>query len=206
MTPARHLIWAFFLPCLLCFAQDKDSAMKPAEAAEPKPITLTTAGSASETYVIGASDLLTVTVWKEAGLSGSLLVRPDGMISMPLVGDVMAAGLTPSQLAGQIQERLKKFIQDPNVSIVLTQIHSKIVYLLGEVSKKGPLEMTPEMTLLEAISSAGGLTDFANAKRIYILRKESGIQQKIPVRYKAALKGDSALNVPLKPGDTIVVP
>ena len=112
------------------------------------------------------------------------------MISLPLLGDVPASGLTPLQLASSIQEKLKKFIQDPNVSVVLTQIHSKTVYLLGEVEKKGPVEMTPGMTLLEAISSAGGLTDFANAKKIYILRNESGAHQKIPVHYKEALKGD----------------
>jgi len=150
--------------------------------------------------------MLAVTVWKEPTLSGSLLVRPDGMISMPLLGDIQASGTTPLQLAGLIEAKLKKFMQNPKVSVVLTEIHSKVIYLLGEVGKKGPVEMTPGMTLLEAISSAGGLTDFANSKKIYILRNEAGMQQKIPVHYKEALKGDAALNLPLKPGDTIVVP
>jgi polysaccharide export outer membrane protein len=90
--------------------------------------------------------------------------------------------------------------------VVISQIHSKVVYLLGEVVKRGPVEMTPGMTLLEAVASAGGLTDFANSKKMYILRNESGSQQKVPVNYKAALKGDSTLNLVLKPGDTIVVP
>jgi polysaccharide export outer membrane protein len=150
--------------------------------------------------------VLTVTVWKEPTLSGSILVRPDGMISLSLLGDVQASGMSPTQLADQISTKLKKYIQDPNVSVVVSQIHSKVVYMLGEVSKKGPVEMAPGMTLLEAISSAGGLTDFANKKKIYILRTESGSQQRIPVRYKEALKGDGTLNLPLKPGDTIVVP
>jgi polysaccharide export outer membrane protein len=145
-------------------------------------------------------------VWKEPTLSGSLLVRPDGMISLPLLGDVQASGMTPLQLADAIEGKLKKFIQDPKVSVVLTQIHSKIIYLLGEVGKKGPVEMTPGMTLLEAISSAGGLTDFANTKKIYILRTEAGAHQKILVHYKEALKGDTNLNLVLEPGDTIVVP
>ncbi len=164
------------------------------------------AGAVSDSYVIGPSDVLAVTVWKEPTLSSSLLVRPDGMISLPLLGDVRATGLTPLQLADQITTKLKKYVQDPNVSVVISQIHSKVVYLLGEVARKGPIEMTSGMTLLEAISSAGGLTDYANTKKIYILRDVSGTHQKIPVHYKEALKGDSALNLVLKPGDTIVVP
>ena len=134
------------------------------------------AAIAADSYVIGASDVLAVT------------------------------GMTPLQLADQIAAKLQKFMQDPKVSVVLTQINSKKVFLLGEVGKKGPIEMTPGMTLLEAIGSAGGLTDYANAKKIYILRDEAGKHQKIPVHYKEALKGDSTFNLVLKPGDTIVVP
>jgi polysaccharide export outer membrane protein len=158
------------------------------------------------TYVIGALDVLTVTVWKEPTLSGGLLVRPDGMISMPLIGDIQASNLTPLQLADQIAVKLKKFIQDPNVTVVISQIHSKVIYMLGELGKKGPIEMTPEMTLLEAISIAGGPTDYANTKKIYILRSEGGKHVKIPVHYKEAIKGDSSSNLLLKPDDTIVVP
>jgi polysaccharide export outer membrane protein len=212
MKSGKLLILAFLLPGLCCLAQDKDSAAKPVQAEAPAVTTpavaapALAAGTAAETYVIGASDEINVNVWKEPTLSGSLLVRPDGMISVPLLGDVQASGLTPLELADQIETKLKKFVQNPNVSVVVTQIHSKVVYLLGEVSKKGPIAMTPGMTLLEAIGSAGGLTDFANAKKIYILRDEAGKHEKIPVQYKAALKGDSTLNLVLKAGDTIVVP
>ena len=202
MKPGGTLIWVLFVPCLFCLGQDKEPAGKPAQVAAAS----SAVESAIDSYVIGPTDILTVTVWKEPTLTGGLLVRPDGMISLPLLGDVQASGLTPLQLAGSIQAKLKRFIQDPNVSVVLTQIHSKTIYLLGEVGKKGPVEMTPGMMLLEAISSAGGLTDFANAKKIYILRNESGGYKKIPVHYKEALRGDSASNVLLKPGDTIVVP
>jgi polysaccharide biosynthesis/export protein len=202
MKPGKLFIFVFFVPALLCNTQDKESGIKPTQTAAPA----LAAEAVSDSYVIGASDVLTVTVWKEPSLSGNVLVRPDGMISMPLLGDVQASGITPLQLAGQITTKLKKFVQDPNVSVVISQIHSKVVYLLGEVAKKGPVEMTAGMTLLEAISSAGGLTDFANTKKLYILRVESGSHQKIPVQYKNALKGDSALNLVLKPGDTIVVP
>jgi polysaccharide export outer membrane protein len=200
---------AFFVPSLFCPAQDKESAGKPAPPAlaapAPAPAAMA-AGAAADTYVIGASDVIAISVWKEPTLSGSLLVRPDGMISLPLLGDVQASGLTPLQLADQIATKLKKFVQDPNVSVVVSQIHSKVVYLMGEVGKKGPIEMTPGMTLLEAIGSAGGITEFANAKKIYILRDEAGKHEKIPVHYKEALKGDSALDLVLKPGDTIIVP
>ena len=212
MKLGRLLVLAFFVPSLFCPAQDKESAGKPAQPAPPALAApapappAPAAGTAADTYVIGASDVIAISVWKEPTLSGSLLVRPDGMISLPLLGDVQASGLTPLQLADQIATRLTKFVQDPNVSVVVSQIHSKVVYLMGEVGKKGPIEMTPGMTLLEAIGSAGGITEFANAKKIYILRDEAGKHEKIPVHYKEALKGDSSLDLVLKPGDTIVVP
>jgi len=125
---------------------------------------------------------------------------------MPLLGDVKAAGKTPLQLADEITVKLKKFIQDPNVTIIVNQTNSKKVYLIGEVGKTGPVEMTPDMTLLQAIATAGGLTPYANSRKIYILRSEGGKQQKIPVQYKQALRGDGTLNLALNPGDTIVVP
>jgi len=194
---------------LYCHAQDPPSAPK-TDAPEPSSASAVSASSlpgvSTDSYVIGASDVLDVTVWKESTLSGHVLVRPDGMISMPLLGDVHAAGLRPLQLATEIENRLKKYIQSPNVTVEISQIRSKVVYLLGEVAKKGPLEMSPGMTLLQAISSAGGLTDYANTKKIYILRNSSGKQEKIPVQYKNALKGESELNLVLQPGDTIVVP
>lgn len=217
MKFGRLFIFAFLAPCLFCQAQDKEPAGKPTQATAPDmsaPPAVSPAptapalalGPAADTYVIGASDVLTVTVWKDPTLSGSVLVRPDGMISLPLLGDVRASGLTSLQLADQITTKLKKFIQDPNVSVVIGQIHSKVVYLLGEVGKRGPIEMTPGMTLLQAIASAGGLSDYANTKKMYILRDEAGKHEKIPVHYKEALKGDSSLDLVLKPGDTIVVP
>ncbi len=194
------LILAVMVPSVLCQAHEKERPSNEASSLSHP------ADAQAEGYVIGASDVLSITVWKEPTLSSSLLVRPDGMISMPLLGDVSASGSTPAQLADQITTKLRKYIQDPNVSVVLTQINSRRVYLLGEVGKRGPIEMTSGMTLLEAISSAGGLTDYANSKKIYILRTENGVHQKITVRYKEALRGNTALNLVLKPGDTIVVP
>jgi polysaccharide export outer membrane protein len=206
MNPGNLLILAFYGLSLFGFGpqnKEPDSSTAPAATAAPGPAANTTTDNS---YVIGASDILIITVWKEPTLSGSILVRPDGKISLALLGDVQAAGMTPLELSDQISTKLKKYIQDPNVSVVISQIHSKVVYLLGEVVKRGPVEMTPGMTLLEAIASAGGLTDFANSKKMYILRTEAGSQLRLPVHYKEALKGDGTLNLPLKPGDTIVVP
>jgi polysaccharide biosynthesis/export protein len=207
MKSERLLLLACFLPGLIGYSQTPEPAAAPAQVTAPAPAAPNSAlEKSSPSYVIGSSDELTVTVWKEPTLSGNILVRPDGMITMSLIGDVQATGLTPLQLADQIAAKLKKYIQDPNVSVVVGSIHSKMIYLLGEVGKKGPIEMTSGMTLLDAIASAGGLTDYANAKKIYILRDQAGKHERIPVHYKEALKGDSQFNLILEPGDTIVVP
>ncbi|MBS1821020.1 MAG: polysaccharide biosynthesis/export family protein [Acidobacteria bacterium] len=163
------------------------------------------AGVDATRYVIGAEDTLQITVWKEPTLSGTVPVRPDGRISLVLVGDLPAAGRTPMQLADDITGRLKKYIQDPNVSVVVMSVNSQKVFLVGEVGKVGPVMMTAGMTPLQAIAAGGGLTAYANSKKIYILRSEEGKQQKIPFNYKQALKGE-AQGPELKPGDTIVVP
>jgi polysaccharide biosynthesis/export protein len=157
-------------------------------------------------YVIGADDALHISVWKEAELTETLPVRPDGKISMPLVGDVQAAGLTPIQLGESISDKLKKYISDPRVTVVVTDMKSQRVYVLGEVLKPGAMPLLPDMTVLQALASAG-FTQFANTKGIYILRTVNGKQQKIPVPYKQLLKGEGInQNIMLKPGDTIVVP
>jgi polysaccharide export outer membrane protein len=180
--------------------------------AQQQPTTLAPASSASTggpidpaRYVIGADDQLQITVWKEPTLSGTIPVRPDGMISLVLVGDLRAAGLTPMALSADISQRLKKYIQDPVVTVVVLGVNSQRIFTVGEVNRVGPIMMTPGMTTLQAIVTAGGLTQFANSKRIYILRTVAGKQEKLPFNYKQALKGENQ-GTPLLPGDTIVVP
>jgi polysaccharide export outer membrane protein len=158
----------------------------------------------NSTYVIGPEDTLHVAVWKEPDLTATLPVRPDGKISMPLLNDVQAAGLTPMQLADSITEKLKKYVTDPRVTVVVTAMNSQRIYVLGEVLHSGAMPLTPNMTVLQALATAG-FTQFANTKGIYVLRQENSKQQKIPVNYKQLIKGN-APNVTLKPGDTIVVP
>jgi polysaccharide biosynthesis/export protein len=161
---------------------------------------------ADATYVIGPEDTLHIAVWKENDLTATLPVRPDGKISLPLLNDVQASGLTPQQLADSVTEKLRKYIADPRVTVVVTAINSKRIYLTGEVSHPGAMPMLPNMTVLQALAS-GGLSQFANTKRIYVLRTENGKQQKLPVNYRKLVKGEQIeQNYVLQPGDTIVVP
>src|SRR5262244_60326 len=165
-----------------------------------------TATASSNKYVIGADDTLHIDVWKEPDLTATLPVRSDGMISLPLLNDVQAAGLTPMQLAASITEKLKKYLSDPRVTVVVTAMNSRRVYVLGEVLHTGPMALTPNMTILQALAQAG-FSQFANTKGIYVLRVENGKQQKLAFNYKQAIKGESMeQNIVLKPGDTIVVP
>ena len=164
------------------------------------------AATDSTRYILSPDDTLQITVWKEPGFSGNVPIRPDGMISLSLVGDLPAAGFTPMQLGMDIAARLKKYIQDPSVTVTVLSVRPKQVFLLGEVAHVGPLTITPEMTPLQAIAAAGGLTPFAKAKNIYILRGAAGHQTKVPYNYKKALKDGDEQGVSLVPGDTIVVP
>jgi len=157
-------------------------------------------------YVIGADDTLHISVWKEPDLTETLPVRPDGKISMPLLNDITAAGMTPLQLRDELTERLKKYIADPRVTVVVTGMNSRRVFATGEVLHTGPMTLLPHMTVLQALAQAG-FSQFANPKAIYLLRVENGKQQKIPFNYKEVVKGNHPeQNIELKPGDTIVVP
>jgi polysaccharide export outer membrane protein len=177
------------------------------QQATPAPASGTNTGGPldPQLYVIGAEDSLQVTVWKEPTLSGTIPVRPDGMISLVLVGDLRAAGLTPMALSADISQHLKKYIQDPVVTVVVLGVNSQRIFTVGELNKVGPVMMTPGMTVLQAIVTAGGLSQFANSKHIYILRTVAGKQEKILFNYKQALKGEDQ-GAALLPGDTIVVP
>jgi polysaccharide export outer membrane protein len=176
--------------------------VQPAESSKSD----TNAILAGPDYVIGPEDVLHVAVWKEADLTATLPVRPDGKISLPLLNDVQAAGLTPMQLADSLTEKLKKYVASPRVTVVVTQINSKRIYLVGEVGHTGAVPMLPKMTVLQALSSAG-MTQFANTKKIYVLRMQNGKQEKLPVNYRKLVKGEQMeQNYILQPGDTIVVP
>src|SRR5579872_2939654 len=144
-------------------------------------------GAASD-YVIGSDDMLHISVWKEPDLTETLPVRPDGKISMPLLNDVTAAGLTPLQLRDSITEKLRKYVTDPRVTVAATAMNSRRVFVTGEVNHSGPITLLPNMTVLQAISQAG-FTQFANSKAIYLLRNQDGKQERIPFNYKEVVKG-----------------
>lgn len=163
--------------------------------------------TADPNYVIGPQDMIDVSVWKEPDLSRSVPVRPDGKISLPLVNDVQAAGMTPTQLAAQITSNLTKYMTNPQVTVIVSQINSQRIYILGEVPRAGGYTLLPDMTVLQALSDAGGFTAFANQKKIYVLRQENGKQQKFPFNYKDVISGkEPGENIALKSGDTIIVP
>lgn len=159
-------------------------------------------------YVIGVADDLDISVWKDPDLSAKgVPVRPDGKIALPLLGDVPAQGLTPSQLAANISEKLRKYMSDPRVNVSVSAVNSRRYYVLGEVMRTGAFPLVNNMTVLQALSTAGGLTQYAKLKKIYVLRNESGQQVKLPFNYKDVVKGVRVeQNVVLKPGDTIMVP
>jgi polysaccharide biosynthesis/export protein len=156
-------------------------------------------------YKIGPQDILRIDVWKEPEISRSVPVRPDGKISLPLLSDVQAAGLTAVQLAKNIRDGLTRFITSPQVTVIITEINSRRVYCNGEVTRPGAMALLPDMTALQALSSCGGFTQFARVKDIYILRTEHGQQVQHPFNYKDVVKGKSP-DVSLQPGDIIVVP
>jgi len=166
-----------------------------------------TATLAGSDYVIGPDDILKISVWKETDLTTSMPVRPDGKISLSLLGDITAAGLTPMQLGAIITEDLKKYIADPRVTVVVTAMNSHKFFILGEVQHTGSFPVLPNMTVLQALSNAGGFSEFADRKGVYVLRNENGTQTKLRFNYKQVLKGKNMKeNIVLKPGDTIVVP
>jgi polysaccharide export outer membrane protein len=194
------IVVAVLLGVSTLFADDKKADI-------PAPPTAAHASAPGNDFVIGEGDVLQISVWKEPDLSGPLPVRPDGCISMALLNDVQATGLTPMQLADSITEKLKKFISDPHVSVVVREINSRKYYILGEVHRPGAFPLNSGMTVLQGISAAGGLSEFANSSKISLMRKENGKMVRHPFNYKQVVRGENgAQNELLKPGDTIVVP
>jgi polysaccharide export outer membrane protein len=163
--------------------------------------------TALDDYVIGPDDVLAITFWRQPEMSREVVVRPDGKISLPLLNEVVAAGLTIEQLREQVAARAKFFIEAPQVTIVAQAINSRKVFIVGEVGKQGPLPLTGPMTVMQLISTAGGLSNFAKRDRIFVLRAVAGSAVILPFNYTAFISGQNPeQNIPLQPGDTVVVP
>ena len=161
----------------------------------------------TETFRIGIGDVLGISVWKEPDHSvDSLVVRPDGKISIPLLREIDAVGLTPLQLEDVLTEKFKEFINNPTVTVVVRDIRSQIIYLTGAVGRPGSLLMRQGMTAWQALSEGGGVAEYAKRNKIYIVREIGGVRTTIPFDYNAVMKGEAEKDLILKSGDTIVVP
>jgi polysaccharide export outer membrane protein len=158
-------------------------------------------------YIIGAEDLLSVVFWRDKDMSSDVAVRPDGKISLPLLNDVQAAGLTPTQLRDQLTESSKQYIAEPNVTVVVRQINSRKVFITGQVQKPGPYVLGGSTTVLQLIATAGGVLEYAHSNKIVVMRTENGKQTSHPFDYKGVIAGKNLRqNIELRPGDTVIVP
>jgi len=209
MMCTKQIILAGALLLVFGAVASNGQAQNPApDAAKPAAPAMSSPVAANDPdYKIGPQDVLIINVWKEPDVSREVPVRPDGKISLPLLNDVEAAGLTPMRLANSLTESLKKFISGPQVTVIVKEINSRRVYVIGEVVRAGTFPLLPKMTVLQIVSSCGGFTQFANPKKIYVLRTKDGKQTKIPFNYKEVVSGKNPeQNIELQPGDTIVVP
>ena len=212
LTSMRAASLQFTILSLACFV----SAAVCQSAADPNPETRSNPPGAvtlqprpavpvSADYRIGAGDVLHISVWDEPQLSASTVVRPDGKISMPLVSDVPVAGLSPEAAQALLTDQLSKFVKHPKVSVIIEEIHSRVVYVTGEVQHPGAYPLISQMNVVQLIARAGGPTEFAKKKDVYVLLQ--GGATKVRVNYKAVLAGKHLEeNVQLSPGDTVVVP
>jgi polysaccharide biosynthesis/export protein len=161
----------------------------------------------SNVYVIGPEDVLTIHVWKEETLSKTIPVRSDGKISLPLIDDIQAAGLTPLQLKEVLVIKLKEFIDLPNVSVIVTEANSFKVYVSGQVKNPGVYRLRSKTSLLQLIPMAGGFTEWANDKKILVIRRENGNEKRMTLNYQKIVKGEASnSNIDLQSGDTVIVP
>ncbi len=158
-------------------------------------------------YVIGTDDVLAIVFWRDPDMSGEVVVRPDGKISLPLVHDIQAAGLTPEQLRSAVEERVRQYVEEPNATVIVRQINSRKVFITGQVARPGPYPLTTPMTVLQLIATAGGLTEYADKKAIFVLRNEAGRAMTFAFNHDDVIRRRNlAQNILLKPGDTVVVP
>lgn len=186
-------------------AAQPPSARPAAPATAPKPV----AGIATpDDYVIGPEDVLAVAFWRDEAMSGETLVRPDGKITLRLLGDIHAGGLTTEQLRESLVKAASKFLEDASVTVMVKQINSRTITVVGEVGKQGVFPLKGPMTVLQAIGNAGGLSEYADKANISVIRTENGVQKAYPFDYNAIVKERKKLeqNIFLKPGDQVVVP
>ena len=181
-------------------AQSSPAQSAPATPSAPKPVEVP-AG-----YVIGPEDMLSIVFWQEKELTTDVVVRPDGKVSVPLLNDIQAAGLTPEQLAAFVSKAASKFVAEPLATVIVKQINSRKVFVLGAVGKQGPVSLTSDMTVLQLIALVGGLQEYAKRKDIVIVRRENGHERRYKFNYEEVIEGRKIeQNIKLEPGDTMLV-
>jgi polysaccharide biosynthesis/export protein len=198
---ARTLIgmWIMGIFSPMAYSQPKEDLIKKEAKAE--------VAADSDRYIIGSEDVLYIHVWKEEALSKTITVRIDGKISLPLIEEIQAAGLTPLQLKDVLTQRFNEFVDVPNVSVMVMEANSFKVFISGQIKKPGVYRLRNETSLIQIISLAEGFTEWANQKEIIIIRKEKDHEKRISVNYKKIISGeDLGSNILLKSGDTIIIP
>ena len=204
MSRSRAFVSVLLLTALPALLDGQ--TQKPTASSNVKPASPASSVALPIDYVIGVEDVLGVVFWRDKDLSAEVVVRPDGKISLPMLNDVMAAGLTPEALADVVAKAATKFVRDPGTTVIVREIRSRKVYIIGEVSKPGTFQLASEMTVLQAIGEAGGFIEGADKGDVIIVRGESGKEQRFKFNYNDVIKGKNpAQNIRLLPGDTIIV-
>jgi polysaccharide export outer membrane protein len=202
VTVYAHVLAALVLLVMAAPAAAQNATPRPV-AQPPLPQGVPT----TPDYVIGPEDVLTVVIWREKDISGDVQVRPDGKISLPLLNDVQAAGYTPEQLRKQLTDAVAKYIEQPEVTVIVKAINSRKVYITGQVGKPGPYALTGTTNVLQLIAMAGGVLEYANSKNIVVMRSENGKSVTHKFNYRDVMQGKNLQqNIELRPGDTVIVP
>ena len=190
-TKRRTSIWVSTMLTILLLVSEA-----PSQAPAPE-----------SSYLIGPNDVLNIFVWKEADLTRDVTVMPDGKITYPLIGEITAQGQTASELKKAIADKLQNFVTAPEVTVIVRESRSQVVYTIGKLTRPGPYPMAPGMTVMQALSAAGGFTEWADNKNIIIIRREGGKETQLRFNYKEFTSGEKLeQNILLKAGDTLVVP
>jgi len=206
----------FVLAVILCAIAPAAAQVEPAAARKSGPAAAPAQGGAAASiaaglalpaYIIGPGDVLSIVFWRDKDMTADALVRPDGNITLPLLNDIAAAGMTPAQLRERILVEARRYLEDPSPTVVVKEIHSRRVYITGQVDKPGPYPLVGPTTVLQLIAMAGGLKEYADGKNILLMRTDNGRQTTFTFDYQNVLKRKNLRqNIDLKPGDTVVVP
>jgi polysaccharide export outer membrane protein len=197
----------FGLAALVVLPVRAQQAVPKSSAPAETPVTAAASVPLPAGYLIGPDDLLSIVFWRDKDMSADVVVRPDGKISLPLLNDIQAAGLTPEQLRDQLTKAASKYVEEPNATVVVKEVRSRKVFITGMVVKGGTFQLVGDMNVMQLIALAGGLQEYADSQNIVVLRTENGQQQRLHFNYKDVVKGkDVKQNIALKPGDTVIVP